>query len=171
MKLVKSIIIGISAVLLWSCEYQGNNPVTVSLSGEYVIDRITSHSTDNTTNTNEQIFLPGDLYLNPYDVFPMDSIQVGFTRWHLDYNIISFYPVQNQNGQTIWQRKYFYSVVHSFSQHDLGYIKFQVNGSIRIFKIIHDGMESLTLRTSGLWPYANLGPNQSVTLHLTRIGP
>jgi hypothetical protein len=54
---------------------------------------------------------------------------------------------------------------------NVGHIKFQVNGSVRIFKIISDGIESLTLRTTGLWPYANIGPNQLVTLQLTRIGP
>jgi hypothetical protein len=55
--------------------------------------------------------------------------------------------------------------------YDLGYLKFQANGSVRIFKILEDSAESITLRTTGLWPYSNIGPNQSVTVHLTRIGP
>jgi hypothetical protein len=65
-------------------------PTLLSLSGEYVVDRITKHSTENSTNTNELIFNPCDEYINPDDIFPMDSIQVGFTRWHLDYSVISF---------------------------------------------------------------------------------
>jgi hypothetical protein len=66
--------------LITSCEvYQ--EPTLLSLSGEYVVDRITKHSTENTTNSNEVIFNPGDVYLNADDIFPMDSISVGFTRW------------------------------------------------------------------------------------------
>lgn len=153
-----------------SCEvYQ--QPVLHSLSGEYVVDRITKHSTDNSTSTNELTFNPGDIYINPDDIFPMDSISVGFTRWHFDYSVISFFPYQNQNGQTVWQRQYWYEIVNHNSIYDLGYLKFQTNGSVRIFKILDDSAESITLRTTGLWPYANLGPNQLVTVHLTRIGP
>ena len=111
------------------------------------------------------------IYVNPNDVFPIGDIYVGFTRWHLDYSVISFYPIPNGDGTTTWQRQYFYQVINHNSIYDLGYIKFQVNGSVRIFKILSDGMESITLRTTGSWPYANVGPNQLVTLQLTRIGP
>ena len=153
-----------------SCEvYQ--EPTLLSLSGEYVVDRITKHSTENTTNSNDLTFNPGDEFINQYDIFPMDSIKVGFTRWHLDYSVISFLPYQNQNGQTIWQRQYYYEVINHNSIYDLGYLKFQANGSVRIFKILEDSAESITLRTTGLWPYSNIGPNQSVTIQLTRIGP
>jgi hypothetical protein len=157
-------------LVISSCEvYQ--EPKLLSLSGEYVVDKITKHSTDNSTSSNDIIYVPGDIYINPEDIFPTDSINVGFTRWHLDYSIISFFPYQNQNGQTIWQRQYYYDIVNHNSIYDLGYLKFQSNGSVRIFKILDDAAESITLRTSGLWPYSNIGPNQSVTIHLTRIGP
>jgi hypothetical protein len=166
---MKKILFLLTSVII-SCEvYQ--QPTLHSLSGEYVVDRITKHSTDNTTSTNDIIFYPGDMYINPDDIFPMDSISVGFTRWHLDYSVISFYPYQNQNGQTIWQRQYWYEIINHNSIYDLGYLKFQANGSVRIFKILDDSDESITLRTTGLWPYSNIGPNQSVTVHLTRVGP
>ena len=97
-------------LVITSCEvYQ--EPTLLSLSGEYVVDRITKQSTENTTSSNDITYNPGDIYLNPDDIFPMDSIHVGFTRWHLDYSIISFLPYQNQNGQTIWQRQYYYDIV------------------------------------------------------------
>ena len=167
---MKKIVALFGLLLALSCEvYQ--EPTLLSLSGEYVVDRITKHATENATNTNELIFYSGDEFINPDDIFPMDSIQVGFTRWHLDYSVISFIPYQNQNGQTIWQRQYYYEVINHNSIYDLGYLKFQVNGSVRIFKILDDSAESITLRTTGLWPYSNIGPNQSVTVHLTRIGP
>ncbi len=153
-----------------SCEvYQ--EPTSLSLSGEYVITKVTLLSSENTSNTGGTIFSPGSHYVNTYDSPPMDDIQVGFTRWHFDYSVISFYPIPNGNGNTTWQRQYFYSVVGHNNIYDLGYIQFQINGSVRTFKILDDGFESLTLQTTGLWPYSNLGPNQIVTLHLTRIGP
>ena len=153
-----------------SCEvYQ--EPTSLSLSGEYVITKVTLLSTENTTNNSGTYYNPGDNYVNTYDSPPMDNIQVGFTRWHLDYSVISFYPLSLGNGTTQWQRQYFYSIIHHNNIYDLGYLQFQINGSVRTFKILDDGLESLTLQTTGLWPYSNLGPNQIVTLHLTRIGP
>jgi hypothetical protein len=153
-----------------SCEvYQ--EPTLLSLSGEYVITKVTLLSTENTSNTGGTIFSPGSNYVNPYDSQPMDNIQVGFTRWHFDYSIISFYPIPNGDGTTTWQRQYFYSIIGHNNIYDLGYIQFNINGSVRTFKILDDGFESLTLQTTGLWPYSNIGPNQIVTLYLTRIGP
>lgn len=158
------------SMLFTSCEvYQ--QPTLLSLSGEYVIDRITSISTENTTTTNGTIYTIGDNYVNLNDSPPMDNIYLGFTRWHLDYSVIYFYPISNGDGTTTWQRQYFYSVIGHNNIYDLGYIQFNINGSVRTFKILDDGLESLTLQTTGLWPYSNLGPNQIVTLHLTRIGP
>ena len=40
-----------------------------------------------------------------------------------------------------------------------------------IFKILDDGVESLTLQSTGLWPYSSSGLNEVVMIHLTRIGP
>jgi hypothetical protein len=156
--------------LINSCEvYQ--EPTLLSLSGEYVITKVTLLSTENTTNNSGTYYNTGDNYVNTYDSPPMDNIQVGFTRWHLDYSVISFYPLSLGNGTTQWQRQYFYSIIHHNNIYDLGYLQFQINGSVRTFKILDDGLESITLQTTGLWPYSNLGPNQIVTLHLTRIGP
>ena len=156
--------------LVTSCEvYQ--QPTLLSLSGEYVIDRVTLQSTENNSDPLEVIYNPGDHYVNPNAIFPIDDIFVGFTRWHFDYSIISFFPIPTGSGTSIWQRQYFYQVFNHNSINDLGYIRFQVNGSVRIFKIISDDVEGLTLRTTGAWPNANVGPNQLVTLQLTRIGP
>jgi hypothetical protein len=166
----KLLLLLLVLVSLNSCEvYQ--EPSSLSLSGEYVIDKITMLSTENTTNSSGTIYNMGTHYVNPYDISPMDDIWVGFTRWHFDYSVISLYPIQQGNGTTTWQRQYFYSVIRNYNVYDLGYIQFYVNGSVRTFKILDDGLESLTLQTTGLWPYSNMGPNQIVTLHLTRIGP
>ena len=110
-------------LFLISCEvYQ--EPTSLSLSGEYVITKVTLLSTENTTNNSGVIYNPGSHYINPYDIFPIDDIQVGFTRWHLDYSVISFFPLQLGNGTTQWQRQYYYSIVGHNNIYDLGYLQF-----------------------------------------------
>jgi hypothetical protein len=168
---MKKIIILVGLLLTFNSCTVYQEPTSLSLSGEYIIDKITVISTENSTQNSGQIYSIGSHYVNNLDTFPLDDIYVGFTRWHFDYTILSFYPVSMGDGTTNWQRKYFYTVVNHESIYDLGYIKFQVNGSVRIFKILDDGMESLTLQSTGLWPYSSSGPNEVVMIHLTRIGP
>ena len=168
---MKKISVLICLLFLTTSCLRYEEPTLLSLSGEYVIDRVTILSTENTTSSNGTIYNPGDNYVNPYDSMPLDNIQVGFTRWHLDNSIISFYPIQTGDGTTHWQRQYFYSVIGHNNSYDLGYIQFKINGTIRTFKILDDGLQSLTLQTTGIYPYSNVGPNQIVTIHLTTIGP
>jgi hypothetical protein len=101
----------------------------------------------------------------------MDSIRLGFTKWHFDYSVISMSPLLTSTGQSIWTKQYFYNVINHYSNYDLGYIDFNCEGSRRVFKIVDDQIESLTLRSTGAWGYAEIGPDVSLTLHLTRVGP
>jgi hypothetical protein len=162
-------LLGLSLVL-FSCE-KYEEPTLLSLSGEYVIDKITYSKIDNTVSVDDTVYLPGTVYQNPLETFPMNNINVGFTKWHLDYSVISMNPLPTNTGQFLWTKQYFYSVINHYSNYDLGYIDFNCEGKRRVFKIIDDQAESITLRTTGLWGYAQLGPDISVTLHLTRIGP
>ena len=157
-------------VALVGC-YRYEQPPLLSLSGEYRIDRITYEKVDNSATTDIMVFLPGDLYINPNDVFPLDTIQVGFTRWHLDYSTIRFEATNQPDGSVEWGEPYFYSVQGQYSSDDLGYISFNINGTRRVWKIIDDQAESITLRTSGLWANSSNGPNEQNTIHLTRTGP
>ena len=167
------VIILISLLTLTSCYKQYSQPKTLSLSGEYIVDKITYSKVENSTTPDETVYYGGDIYVNPNGTFPIDSISVGFTRWHLDYSVISFNPHTLNTGQVIWEKQYFYNVVNHYTNYDLGYIDFTMdNGGRRIFKIIDDGVENLVLRTTGQWSsYGASGPEESVTLYLTRVGP
>lgn len=158
------------SILFIGCE-KYEQPTLLSLSGEYVIDKITFEKVDNAVTPDDTVYQPGSLYVNPLETFPMDSISVGFTKWHLDYSVISMCPVATQTGQYLWTKQYFYSVIDHYSNYDLGYINFNCEGNRRVFKIIDDQAESITLRSTGQWGYAEIGPDISLTLHLTRIGP
>ena len=159
-----------SVTFLTSCQ-KYSEPTSLSLSGEYVVDRVTYSKVDGSMSPGDTTYEPGTVYSNPNDIFPMDMINVGFTKWHFDYSVISFCPTPLPSGQVIWGQQYFYDIVGHLSIYDLGYIQFDINSSTRTFKIISDGYESLVLRTSGLWPGASSGSNESVTLYLTRVGP
>ena len=96
---------------------------------------------------------------------------MGFTRWHFDYSVISFCPNPTPNGQVNWIKKYFYDVYGQYFSDDLGYIQFDTEYGRNTFAIINDGMESLTIRTSGCWIGSPSDPKEIITLKLTRIGP
>ena len=158
--------------LLSSCYKQYSQPKTLSLSGEYIIDKVTYSVIENST-PDDKVFYPGNVFINPNESFPMDSIKIGFTRWHFDYAIASFNPQILPTGTVIWGNRYVYSVRNHYTNYDLGYIDINMdNGSRRIFKIIDDGVENLVLRTTNNWgAYGPSGAAESVTLYLTRIGP
>ena len=75
---MKKILISfISLVLITSCVKYAQPPL-LSLSGEYRIDKITYENRDN--SSLNQVFYPGDLYVNESETKPIDSISVGFTK-------------------------------------------------------------------------------------------
>lgn len=148
-------------ILLTSCEVY-DEPVSLSLSGEYIITQVTLYNYGG-LYTNQINYYPGSNYVNPNETFPVNDIQVGFTRWHFDYSVISFFPTQLGSGITSWGVQYFYSIVGQYSVYELGYIQFYTNNGFRTFKILEDGVENLVLQTTN--------SNQIITLYLTRVGP
>lgn len=156
--------------VLTSCE-KYEQPKFLTLSGEYIIDKVTYEKIDNYTSYDDSIYQPGTVYINRGEVFPMDTINVGITKWHFDYSVISMCPMPTQTGQYIWNKQYFYNVINHNSNYDLGYLEFICEGRRRVFKILDDGLESMTLRSTGDWGYTVLGSDVQVTLYLTRVGP
>lgn len=156
---------------LISCE-KYDQPKLLSLSGEYVIDVVTYQKNENSVNPEDSVYYPGSVYLNPNGSFPVDTIYLGFTKWHFDYSVISFSPNPTPSGQVYWDRQYFYNVYGQYFANDLGYLQFTTeDGGKRIFKIVSDGVESITLRTTGKWIGGSMDPEETITLQLTRIGP
>jgi hypothetical protein len=139
------------------------------LSGEYVIDKIVYEDRDNDSSTT--VFYPGDLYVNPSETKPLDSIKVGITKLALDYSMIYFDPTDTPSGTTTWGKKYTYIVHGNRSLYELGYIVFDYDGTRRVWKIIDDGVESLVIRTSGSYDYGSNSSGEQTVMYLTRVGP
>jgi hypothetical protein len=166
---MKKILISfISLVLITSCVKYAQPPL-LSLSGEYRIDKITYENRDN--SSLNQVFYPGDLYVNESETKPIDSISVGFTRLALDYSIIYFNPIDLPSGGTTWSKKYTYYTHGQRSVYDYGYIVFNYDGTRRVWKILDDGVESLAIRTSGSYDFGSNSSGETTTMFLTRVGP
>ena len=160
--------ITLSVFVLTSC-IQYAQPKLLSLSGEYVIDKIVYEDRDNDSSTT--VFYPGDLYVNPSETKPLDSIKVGITKLALDYSMIYFDPTDTPSGTTTWGKKYTYIVHGNRSLYELGYIVFDYDGTRRVWKIIDDGVESLVIRTSGSYDYGSNSSGEQTVMYLTRVGP
>jgi hypothetical protein len=158
----------LSVFVLTSC-IQYAQPKLLSLSGEYVIDKIVYEDRDNDSSTT--VFYPGDLYVNPSETKPLDSIKVGITKLALDYSVIYFDPTDTPSGTTTWGKKYTYIVHGNRSLYELGYIVFDYDGTRRVWKIIDDGVESLVIRTSGSYDYGSNSSGEQTVMYLTRVGP
>jgi len=155
-------------VLLTSCVKYAQPPL-LSLSGEYRIDKITYENRDN--DDLNQVFYPGDLYVNPSETKPLDSISVGFTRMALDYSVIYFDPVDSPSGTTTWNKKFTYYTHGQRTVYDYGYIVFDYDGTRRVWKILDDQSESLVIRTSGSYDIGSGSSGETTTMFLTRVGP
>jgi len=167
---MKNLILFLLTILIFSSCVKYSEPKLLSLSGEYRIDKITYENRDN-SNLN-QVFYPGDLYVNQSETKPLDSIAVGFTRIAMDYSTIYFNPIDNpMSGSTTWTKQYPYVVHGQNSVYDLGYIMFDYEGTRRVWKIIDDGTESLVIRTSGSYDYGSNSSGETTTMFLTRVGP
>lgn len=166
---MKKILFIFSILLLLTSCVKYTQPPLLSLSGEYRIDKITYENRDN--DTLNQVFYPGDLYVNESETKPIDSIEVGFTRMALDYSVIYFDPVDSPSGTTTWNKKYTYYTHGQRTVYDYGYIVFDYDGTRRVWKILDDQAESLVIRTSGSYDFSSSSSGETTTMYLTRVGP
>lgn len=167
---MKKIILILLIVVNYSCE-RYEQPTLLSLSGEYIIDAISIKSNNGFSTYHDSLYFPPSIYINRNEDFPMDTIRVGKTIWHFDYSVISICSNPNPNYINYWNFRNFYDVINHQSNYNLGYIRFYCNGEERIFRILEDGFESLTLESSPQWGFAILPPGATMILYLRRIGP
>ena len=158
----------LSIFTLTSC-LQYAEPKLLSLSGEYKIDKVVYDNRDN--DSLDEVIYPGDWYVNPSETKPLDSIKVGITKLAMDYSMIYFDPTNTPSGGTTWGKKFTYTVHGNRSLYELGYIIFDYDGTRRVWKILDDQNESLTIRTSGSYDYGSNSSGEQTVMYLTRVGP
>ena len=165
--------------LIFGCT-KYSQPSEPRLSGEWQIDLVEYFRIENGDTINTIVYLPGDIYVNPNDKSPLDTIEVGFTRLHMDYAVIRFQPVMGYGGKTIWTEEYFYHV-YEVSQACPGFIKFQYGDENCVWKVKNSSFmySTLGLELKGQWnPHSwgnyNLQTStayDAVNIRCSNVGP
>lgn len=155
----------ILCLLLTSCERYVTEIPTLTLSGEYKIDRlVVRYQKINFIDSN---YLSNSVYVNSFLPQPFDTIKVDEFRINLDYSTISF---SDKNRS----RKIPYNVFCS-TPYKLGYLTFDLNKDKKVLPMImeikEDGSETLVLKGFNSWPVSTFGPTQYLTFYLRRVGP
>lgn len=156
---------------------------TVTLSGKYLINRITIKSVDQNT-TGDSTYRSGDVYVDTSlnAPVPFDRIRVGYTFFHFDNVFINlrYLGVNNSmGGSDVWDPRYQTSYwIWGNNQWQSGYLQFSYQDVLKTnawhrftFQITEDKHESLELTSSGIWPSYKFGEKKIMIINLTRVGP
>lgn len=165
---------------LYSCQFYVTETKSVSLSGKYVVSKLEITNVDQ-NQTKDQRYLLGttfrsDDWPEPFNYIPINNFYI-----HFDYSTIrmGFRGVTN-SGEDIWaygtHPNYIYYDVFGGTPFYSGNLQFDYlkknGGQQRMtFMIEDDGLETLQLKSSGVWPSGKMGQKQVMTLYLTRVGP
>lgn len=154
---------------------------TVTLSGKYIINRITMKSVDQNTTT-DSTYRIGDVYIDTSRnaPVPFDRIRVGYTFLHFGYDLINLrYLGVSQTGSDLWDPRYQTSYwIWGNNQWQSGYLQFSYTDVLKTnarhtftFQVTEDKLESLELTSSGIWPSYKFGEKKIMIINLTRVGP
>jgi len=133
---------------LFSCEKYVTEISDLTLSGKYVVSKVTVIQTSQAI-TKDTTFLSGSVLKTPYLPDPFDSIKIDNFYIHFDY----------------------------FDAYTTGKIQFDYkpkdrNSYARItFQVDSDLLETLQLSGLDFAPYGKDGPHYRVILTLNRVGP
>jgi hypothetical protein len=176
---MKTILLVPALFFFLSCT-KYSQPSEPKLSGEWQIDMVEYYRIENGDTINSMVYLPGDLYVNPNDNSPLDTIEVGFTRFHMDYSVISFKPVLAYGGATKWKEQFFYGV-SEVSHTCPGFMKFQYGEKKCVWKVKNSSFfySSLNLELKGQWDPESLGyynlqsatAYDAVVIRCSNLGP
>jgi hypothetical protein len=170
--------------LLLSCEKYVTEVSDLTLSGKYVVSKVTLIQTSQAT-TKDTTFFSGSTFMTPYLPDPFDSIKVDNFYLHFDYSTIRMiWYNRHQNGQRDrWEygespnEIMFWRVPYSFDAYTTGKIQFDYkpkdrNSYARItFQVDSDLLETLQLSGLDFAPYGKDGPHYRLILSLNRVGP
>lgn len=167
-------------LFLTSCQYYVTEIKDVTLSGKYVVSKLDITNVDQ-NQTKDQIYLVGDTYVNKNLPHPFNNIKINNFYIHFDYSTVKMdFLGSTKSGEDIWgygvnPDEIFYKIFGTTPFHS-GYLEFDYiskDGSRRSMKFIieDDGLETLQLKSTGIWPNNQFGEKQVMTLYLTRVGP
>jgi hypothetical protein len=173
-----TIVLLLSSCIPYSSSYY--NTKTLTLSGKYVVSKLDVTSVDQ-NQSKDSLYTIGTTYINKYIMPPFDSIPINRFYIQMDYasirmNLLGVTPY----GRDIWEygqspNEIFYNVLGNNSLMN-AYLQFtyktkEGGAQTMTFLIEDDGLESLQLKSSGMWINGKFGEKQVITMSLTRVGP
>jgi hypothetical protein len=171
-------------ILLLSCEKYSVGNSELTLSGKYVVSKLTVIQTSQAA-TKDTTYLSGGLFANNNLPDPFDSIKVDNFYVHFDYTSIRmvWYDRLQNARRDKWEygeppNEIFYTrVPWSYDRYVLGKIQFEYIPKGRnsyhkiIFQVDSDLIETLQLSGLDFAPYGKDGPHYRLVLSLNRVGP
>lgn len=163
------------------CEIYYVNEKELSITGKYVVTALDITNVGQATQ-KDSLYKLGSTYLAK-DIMPdpFDSIRINRFYLHLNYSSIRINLLGVDNsGRDIWEygsspNEIFYRIFGTTAFFN-GYLQFNYltkknNYQTLTFLIEEDGIETLQLKSSGLWFSGNSNQKQIMTLYLTRVDP
>jgi hypothetical protein len=176
-KMIKKIFLGAILFFIFGCQ-KYELPSEPRLSGRWRIDKVVYQRINGSDTLNQMTYFPGDQYIAPNDSTPLNTINVGFTEFSMDYAEIYFNSYPTFAGNIGWKNKYFYNVTEVNYQHP-GFISFQTEKTNVVWKVLRSEKEFAVLQIRGKWNPNSIGffglqnaENYDDTqLLITRTGP
>ena len=168
-----------------SCEKYTTNISDLTLSGKYVVSKLTIITTSHAV-TKDSTYLSNTIFRDSMLPHPFNYIKVNDFYMHFDYASVRMNWVKRTTTGSLrdmWQygespNEIFYNrLPYSYNAYDLGTIQFDympVNEKSYRRITLHvdsDLFESLQLSGLDFAPYGKNGPEYKIIFSLTRVGP
>lgn len=179
----KLILLLLVCLSFFSCEMYLTEIRDLTLSGKYVVSKLTVITTHHASEKNTT-YLDGDVFTNNSLPHPFNSIKVNDFYLHFTYSEIRMNWINRlETGMNRDRWEYgespsifYHRVPYSYDSYNFGKIKFYYtpsNGTYMpiVFQIDSDLTESIQLSGPEFSPKGKDGPKYKLILTLTRVGP
>jgi hypothetical protein len=165
--------------MLTSCEKYVTDTSTITLSGKYLLQKLSIVQIENPTDSIKN-FVVGDMVINRFLPDPFDTLRVGAFYLDFNYSDLRMNFLRRTNERDVWEYGmspdfiFYHRVPLSFDAYTFGKITFvylpKDEKSYRkiVLSIDSDLAESLQLSGLDFSPHGRNGPKYRYVFHLKR---
>ena len=165
--------------ILSSCEKYVTETSTITLSGKYLLQKLSVIQIENPTDSIKN-FVVGDVVINRFLPDPFDTLKIGAFYMDFTYSDLRMNFLRRVNERDVWEYGmspdyiFYHRVPLSFDAYTFGKITFMYNPKDEntyrkiILSIDSDLAESLQLSGLDFSPYGKNGPKYRYVFHLKR---
>ena len=165
--------------MLTSCEKYVTDTSTITLSGKYLLQKLSIVQIENPTDSIKN-FVVGDMVINRFLPDPFDTLRIGAFYLDFNYSDLRMNFLRRTNERDVWEYGmspdfiFYHRVPLSFDAYTFGKITFvylpKDEKSYRkiVLSIDSDLAESLQLSGLDFSPHGRNGPKYRYVFHLKR---